>query len=241
VTTSAVIGRGLWYVLAAFLGVLAIGNGLDRQSRRNASLDTHVPAPFRGFAQEGIAKTVIASGDAQLAVAETEKLIRQRPIPAESLLLLALAHDLSGDPETADKALELGAQRGWRIPQIQLVMIRASLNAGLEDGAAARLLAMWSVDTNTPMLELATREVFATPHGPEAFGAILAKSHFAQTSVLRTAARYTEPAAFARMIDSARRHGAAFDCGTLRTVAASFERVGAVSEARGLLGSDCGG
>lgn len=231
--------RASWYGLAATLAVLAFGNGLDRQSRRDPDLAARVPGPFRSFAQEALVRSALASGQADQAVTEAETLVRQRPVPAESLFLLGVAEGLNGNPEGASNAIGLSAQRGWRLTPLQIMMIGASLEAGQPDGAAARLLAIWSVGADPQALAQATRQVLSAPGGAEAFGTALAKARFVQAKVLREGPAYATPAQFARVIEAAVANGATVHCRQLAGLAAAMERQGAPSEARRIKQLNC--
>lgn len=234
------IAHFAWYALIVGLVVVTVGTGLDRQSRRDHELSARVPAPFRGFAQATVTVDAVMEDDPDRALVEAERLVRRRPLPAENLFLLAVAQDRAGRPEASAATLELAAQRGWRMPQIQMLMIENALRSGNPRVAAARLLALWSIGAELDMLRSASRQVLDAPGGPQAFGAALATSRFTQDAVVRKSLDYTSPTAFVEMIAAARAAGAVIDCGRLRPLAAALTKQYRAQEAARLLGPHCG-
>lgn len=233
------IAHYTWYAMLAGLAVLAVGTGLDRQSRRDRELSARVPGPFRGFAQENVTLNAVMADDPDRALVEAETLVRRRPIPAENLFLLAIAQEKAGRPAAGAETLELAALRGWRMPQIQMLMIENALRSGNSRVAAARLLALWSIGAEPEMLQSATRQVLDAPGGPQAFGAVLAKSRFTKDAVLRRSLNYTSPSAFVEMIAAARTAGAVIDCSRLRPLAADLIKKHRRQESTQLLGPHC--
>lgn len=231
--------RLLWCALVLAIALVATGAELDRRSRRDASVVALVPPPFRSFAQQHIATARLLEGDGGTGLIEARKLVRRRPIPAENLYLLAWANHLAGHDDEAGQVLGVGAGRGWRAPQLQVAMIGAALGDGLVDAAAARLLALWSIGVDPEVLAAPTRQVFATAGGAEAFGKILAASHFAQDAVLKRALSFTTPQRYAAMVHSAILAGADFNCAALTKQAQNVSRQGHEAEAHMLAQPSC--
>ncbi|PEQ10962.1 hypothetical protein B2G71_19275 [Novosphingobium sp. PC22D] len=221
------------------LALVATGVELDRQARRDPELAAWVPAPFRSFAQAQMVVIRLERGEHEAAIREADTLVRRRPIPAESLFLLALAHYDAGSDGVASQALAISGERGWRVPQVQLAMIRIALNTGAIDMAASRLLALWSIGVDPQLLENSTRAVLAAPGGPEAFGKIVAESRFMQDAVLRSAGGYTSSGNYARMVHAAIAQGAEFDCAVLQMNIRSIQREGHKDEARMFMAPYC--
>lgn len=228
-----------WYAFLVGLAFVAVSTGLDRQSRRDHEFSASVPEPFRGLAQETIATDALIANDPDRALAEAKTLVRRRPIPAENLFLLAVAQAESGQSVASVSTMELASQRGWRVPQIQMVAIDGALRSNNPQVAAARLLALWSINADPEMLQQATKQVLAAPGGPQAFGATLATSHFMQDTVLRRSLGYTAPAPFVEMVEAARAAGAKFDCSSLRMLAATLTKQRHMAEAARLSGPHC--
>lgn len=233
--------RALWYAFVAVLVVLAVGVELDSHSRHDADVVALVPAPFRNYAQEYVVRDALRLGEMNpdAAVAEARTLARRRPIPAESLFLLASAYQLAGQSQQSIRALSISASRGWRYPPVQQAMAGSALHAGALDVAASRIIALWSVDFDKGGRAALTRTLLATPGGPQAFGKLLADIRFAQNGILRAAAGLATPQAYARMVQAAIAAGGHLDCGLLAQQAATLSRRGHKNEARLLHDPKC--
>mgnify|MGYP006158981793 CR=1 FL=1 len=90
------IGRIIWFAALAAIALLTAALQLDMQSKKAPGLAPLVPAPLRNEAQSQIVQTALTGEDTKLAVAEAERLVRRRPLPAESLTMLAVAQAKAG-------------------------------------------------------------------------------------------------------------------------------------------------
>jgi uncharacterized protein HemY len=141
------IGRAAWIALLAAIALVTTFAQLDRAARFAPDLAASVPAPFRGFAAEQLARKSIGADDAEESLRAARALLRARPMPAENLTLLARAELLAGDEEAALAALQAAAGRGWREPFAQRAMAEAALESGDAQVAEQRIAALRSAQT----------------------------------------------------------------------------------------------
>lgn len=220
------IGRILWLAALAAIAVLTTGLQLDRSARSDPAIAPLIPGPLRNYAQVAIAQFAVNAGDAETALAETQTLVRRRPVPAEYLTLLAAGQAKAGQEEAALRTIQIAGQRGWRDPAAQEVVLRLALAAGDTAEAARRYSALF-LREGTPdrLLQELGPPVLDEPDGPgqRTLVAIVVGGERWQTQFLRRGVRVMPPAAFAAITAQSMKKGAAFDCGrlaqTIRTLA----------------------
>lgn len=215
------IARGLWLLLIAALGVVAVGAGLDREARRGDLPTRLVPAPFRSFAEERIAAAAVRSGSPAEALASARRLVARRPVPAENLMLLGLAQLRAGQAEQGTVAIQTAARRGWRDVGAQKVMLGLAFEAGDYDEVANRVAALWIAPGAEDEALADTRRLLAAPGGQEAFARRLAAGGYWTKGPLRQAGEL-DPEAFSQSIAFANAAGTEFDCRTLARIARSY-------------------
>lgn len=137
------IVRTAWLAILVVLALVMAGLQLDRQTRRTSAVAEGVPEMFRSAAQFTIAANALAGPDPTVALAEAEKLVRRRPLPAEHLRVLAHAQIAAGDYNRGTLTIQYAAQRGWRDPLAQESMLRLALEAGDAPEAARRYAALF--------------------------------------------------------------------------------------------------
>jgi hypothetical protein len=236
-----VIGRAAWLLGIAGLGVLAAGAQLDRQSQDDPSLARHVPTPFRSFAQLHLASEALAGGSRAQAMAEARRLVRRRPMPAESLYLLAGAQQQAGDVEHSLVTVQHSALRGWRLPPAQDVMFRIAMASGDLTEAANRLAALWAAAPADAARDELTRVLLAAPGGPQAFARPLSGTRIWRDEFAGTALDIAPAGQVAATMMQARRLGARFDCARISDLAAGLAGQGAIDEANRLWSGTCAG
>lgn len=212
------IGRIIWWVALAIVGVISFAVQIDRQAAITPSLAEVVPPPFRGFAQARIATQALSSGSSELALEETRRLVDQRPIPAEALSLFAQARLESGDAEGGLLAIQYAAQRGWRDPAAQEAMLRLAVAAGDEAEAAKRYVALFlQSGTEDALLDEFGQGLFGSSDGPatQTLIEIVANAPRWQSTFLRRGSRTLPAMAFVTVIEQATTKGAQFDCAVL--------------------------
>jgi tetratricopeptide (TPR) repeat protein len=211
------MARIVWIAVLIVVAGVTAQLQIDRQSALEPEQGEWVAAPFRAYSQEGVARTALQGGDPALALAEAQRLVERRPIPAEHLTALALAYFKSGDNAAASVAIQRAAQRGWRDPLAQEARARLALDAGDVPEATRRFTALMVLGTNNDALlnDLAA-QIFAEPDSPghETLVAIISETDRWGRLFLRRGPGVMPPDAFAKVIVTSTEQGASFDCGT---------------------------
>lgn len=213
------MGRIAWYAMLLALAAIIIAVQIDRQSAVAPAMAELTPQPVRGFAQAQIAARARQSGPPERALEEAKRLVARRPIPAETLRLLAQAQFAAGQAEAGFTTIQVAARRGWRDPVAQESMLRLAVAVGDEAEAARRYTAL--------MLQNRTQDALLKEFGTTLFGGesdeaaqslvdVLAGADRWSSAFLRRGARVLPPDAFARIISEAASKGAEFDCGALQ-------------------------
>ncbi|MCB2050445.1 MAG: hypothetical protein KDE63_03350 [Novosphingobium sp.] len=164
----------VWLGLAV-LAFVAIGAEVDRQSRYMPQLARHVPAPFQSFALAHETAAALDHGENRKALALARQLVRQRPIPAENLTLLAMAELANGKEAAGLQTISLAGERGWRVWPLQVTMLQIAMAEHDNEEAAKRLAAMWAIPEDRMVIDDYTAALLSTPEGREAFAVRLAE------------------------------------------------------------------
>lgn len=210
------IARGVWWAGLACVAVLTTALQFDFKARSAPQFAALVPEPLRNNAQVGIVRQ--AGQDGERALAEAEKLVRRRPVPAEYLTLLAAGQARAGQTEAAVRTLQVAGRRGWREPVAQLGMLRLALAAGDRPEAARRYAALFlRGETPDALLEELGPEVLAGRDNPgrDTLVAVVVGGERWHGTFLRRGSRVMPPDAFAAIAAESIRRGATFDCTTL--------------------------
>jgi len=222
-----VIARISWYLgLAAIAGATALLQ-LDRQTAVSPELVGLVPEPFRAVSQARIAAESLAAADPAQALDEAEKLVLRRPVPAQSLRLLALAQYRAGQLNEGSLSIQYAAKRGWRDVVAQEAMARLALAAGDTAEAARRYSALLArQETPDALLESLGAEIFARDDGVaiEAMADITSGSDRWIDLFLRRGVRVMPADAFSKVVVKSIAKGAAIDCRTIDRLASTIGR-----------------
>ncbi|WEK45330.1 MAG: hypothetical protein P0Y56_09805 [Candidatus Andeanibacterium colombiense] len=132
-------------ILALYL-LAAWGSGFDRQSVLSPGQERLVPGPFRAQADRSAAAIALARGDSARALAYATEALLHDPIDALSGSLLGSAREYRGDPQGAEAAFRISAERGWRDRLTQLYWYGVAVQAGDSDRAALRADALLRAD-----------------------------------------------------------------------------------------------
>jgi hypothetical protein len=238
------IGRIIWFATLAAVGLLTAGLQLDKQSEAAPVLAPLVPGPLRNFAQTRIAAEAAENGDPAVAVAEAERLVRRRPIPAEYLSTLAVAQAKAGQAEAAGITIQMAGKRGWRAPVAQEAVLRLALDAGDQAEAARRYAALFLRNT-TPdeLLRELGPAVLGEPGGAgqRTMADIVAGGERWHESFLQRGPQVMPPAAFAAITARAIKQGAIFDCTLLEQSISAVEQrdAGAAAPLRAASTKEC--
>lgn len=212
------IARALWIVLLFGIAGITAGVQIDRQARKTPALALYVPEIFRSASQPRVTGLAIDAGVGDLGVAEAQKLVRRRPIPARHLRLLAQAHFAAGDTEASGLAIQYAAQRGWREPLAQEAMMQIALVAGDRPEAARRYAALFLIrGTQQSLLEEAGPKVFPEAGGEEraVFAQIVRGGERWHSAFLSRGARVMPSDAFVEILEISADSGADFRCSAL--------------------------
>ena len=215
------------------LAVVTIAVQLDRQTRRTPELAVAVPELVRSSAQTRIAALALAGEDPDEALAEAERLVRRRPLPAEHLRVLAQAQFAAGEIDQSALTIQYAARRGWRDPLAQETMLRLALDAGDEAEAARRFVALFlRRDAMDALLEEVGPALLDDPggEGRRTMTAMLVGGVRWHNQFFARGMRVIPSDAFAEIVVEASRQGTRFDCKTLRNVS---ERLKGRDEAAG--------
>lgn len=213
------IARSSWFAILAILALVMAGLQLDRQTRRNTSFAEGVPEIFRSAAQFPIAARALSGPEPAIALAEAEKLVRRRPLPAEHLRVLAQAQIAAGDYNQGTITIQYAAQRGWRDPLAQESMLRLALSAGDKAEAARRYAALFlRRDTqDTLLLEFGPLVLAeAGGDGRATLAEIVSGGARWHTQFMNRGSRVLPPDAFAEIIETTISNGTRYDCAMLQ-------------------------
>lgn len=209
------IARILWIFALLGVAVVTAGVQLDRQSRKTPSLAQHVPEPFRSNAQLPIAAYAIDGDDPALGLAEAQKLVKRRPLPAEHLRVLAQAQFAAGELDASALTIQYAAQRGWRDALAQESMLQLALAAGDAPQAAMRYAALFLLrETDDALLERLGPQVLAEAGGPgrTTLIDIVSGGERWHGVFLSRGPRVMPPDAFSEIVGAALGRGVEFDC-----------------------------
>ena len=237
------IGRIIWWTLLLVVAGVATGVQLDRQARKTPELAPLVPELFRSASQPRITALAIESGSAEAGLAEAQRLIQRRPLPARHLRLLAQAQFASGQAAPSSLSIQYAAQRGWRDSMAQQAVMELALAADDRAEAARRFAALFLIrGTDRDLLENAAARVFAMPAGEErtVFAEIVTGGDRWHNAFLTRGARILPADAFAQVVETSMENGAKFPCPALTQAlrfiaskdAAAGERLARLQDAR---------
>lgn len=223
------IGRVIW--IALILGAAAVTSyaQLDRQARYSPALAANVPDAFRAFAQTHVTVSALQGKNPEAALQEAKRLVERRPVPAEHLRLLALAHYEAGTPNQAAVAIQLAAKRGWRDLPAQEAMLRLALEAGDGAEAARRYAAILqnNAGSNDVLIDLGEQVFSGDEENAEAarltMTTLLASGARWQSRFIDRGARSLPPDAFVEILGEALKRGASMDCARLGRAADAIE------------------
>lgn len=212
------IGRIVWLTALAATALLTVLLQFDWHARSNAAMAEVVPVPLRNYAQARVTQGAVNGADPSAALAEAERLVRRRPLPAENLSLLAVAQAKAGRLDEAARTIQVAGQRGWREPMAQEAVLRLALSAGDTAEAARRYAALLLLErTPDALLEELGPAVLGEPDGmgQRTLVAVVTGGERWHPLFLRRGARVIPPAAFSAIAAESLAQGAAFDCGVL--------------------------
>ncbi len=211
----------LWRAVLVAIALVTIGVQADRQTRRTPALAQKVPELFRSAAQMPVAAYALAGDDPSYALAEAERLVRRRPLPAEHLRVLAQAQFAARQIDESALSIQYAAQRGWRDPLAQESMLRLALAAGNAPEAARRYAALFlRRDTEDALLEELGPPVLeeAGGEGRQTLIEIVGGGDRWHNQFLHRGARVMPPDAFVEIVNATTANGVRYECPLLEQV-----------------------
>ncbi len=215
------IAGTIWRTALVIAALVTFGLQFDRQTRRTPVIAENVPELFRSAAQLPVAARALAGDDPAFALAEAQRLVARRPLPAEHLRVLAQAQFGAGQIEQSALSIQIAAQRGWRDPLAQESMLRLAIDAGDADEAARRYAALFlRRDTADALLEELGPAVLAEPggEGRQTLITIVGGGERWHGQFLNRGARIMPPDAFAEIVTATTASGTHYDCQLLKRV-----------------------
>ncbi|KPP94421.1 hypothetical protein [Erythrobacter sp. HL-111] len=226
--------RIAWYGLLSAVALVTAGLQLDKQSAASPALAALVPEIFRSAGQPRIVSAALLGDDARAALAQAERLVVRRPVPAQSLRLLALAQFQAGEIDRGSRSIQYAARRGWRDIAAQEAMARFALGAGDRAEAARRYTALLARgETADATLEQLGPAIFdgPDPAARETMAAIIAGSERWHGLFLRRGPAVMPPESFGAVVIASMERGADYDCAAferaVETIAARDAQAGA--------------
>ncbi len=233
------IVRALLIVGLLAAGVLATFAQLDQQSRISPAYAGFVPELFSGNAARERSKLALQTGDGQRSVQEARTQVSLRPMPAESLSVLALAALTTGDGTMASEALGAASQRGWREPISQLASGQAALQQGEFAIVAQRVSALLATgELREPAMALLA-ELLEQPDGRTAFANQIASTGYWQSNALVPISRVVDKGHWAQTLALAQDSGAELDCRRLQALANVYRNDGRAADVALFWRADC--
>lgn len=213
------MARFVWYASLAIVALVTASLQIDRESARNPALAPLVPEAMRSFAQVPIAQRSAQVAGQDQSLRDAKLLVQRRPVPAETLRILAMAQFSAGQSDAGIKTIQIAAQRGWRDPLTQSAMLQIAMSAGDEAEAARRFTAlMLRPEIGDTELHDVAASLFALPDSAAALTLIdiLAGTERWQNAFLRRGARVLPAKTFAHITAEAQMQGAVFECPALQ-------------------------
>ncbi len=181
----------------------------------------------------------LQAGQPEIAVAQARQQIELRPMPAESLTVLALASLQGGDTETARAALEASSRRGWREPISQLASGQGALEQQQYEIASQRVVALLSTDNLTESALALLGGLVTVPEGRQAMANRMASFGRWQDKTLVPASGVAAPDDWVATIVLAVDQGADLSCSRMERLASRYERIGEVAAAEKISAIAC--
>ncbi len=225
--------------LAIGLAVLATLAQLDQQARLTPAYAGLVPDDFSGNAARERSKLALAMGEPERSLAEARQQAALRPIPAESLTILALAALAAEDAVTGRKALEAASRRGWREPISQLASAQSAMDQGQLAVASQRIVALLSTQNLAEPARALLAQLVASPEGREQMAIRMSNFGRWQKATITSAAGVADPEDWAETVALALEKGADLPCSEVQRLSERYERTGASAAAAILMEADC--
>ena len=216
-----------WRVALVAVALVTAGVQLDRQSEKTPAFAQSVPAPLRSVAQLPIAAYALDADNHAYTLAEAERLVRRRPLPALHLRILAQAQFVAGEADQSALTIQYAAQRGWREPLAQESVLRLALANSDMPEAARRFAALFlRRDTEDALLEELAPQVLAEPggEGRETLITIVGGGDRWHNQFLRRGSRVMPADAFTEIVRVTMENGTRYDCSVLESLVRSLTR-----------------
>lgn len=232
------IRRGAWWALLGATGIVAAFAQFDQQSRSNTGLALFVPRPFQSQAALQLTMLLLDMGNGQ-ALSEAETLLRNNPVPAESLVLYGIAANANGKPDQANRAVFLAAGRGWREPLAQAAMFEAAMSAGKQSAALDRLVALWRVGIRDQRIVEVFQRLAKEEEGRKALVERLRTDKAWRDGFISWGRYSLGPREFSQILATGIASGLSFECSELSDATGGLLRMGDLSSVQQVWANKC--
>jgi len=232
--------RFAWVVVLLGVAAITVGSQLDFATRTRPEIAVLVPEPFRAHAYAPLAKAALKANRGEDARRLAQALIRQRPIPAESGTMLAIAAQMLDNPELASRALTTSASRGWRDPVAQTAVVYAALYAQDWQMLLERFDALYRTRNSQLVPSYILNDMLSTDGGQRAFAKRLSEDRNWLARFLNMGLRGDiNSEALVKTMDDVHTLEGEPDCLQLVTVARKLLSHGEATAADGVWGGRC--
>ncbi|MEL7691462.1 hypothetical protein [Citromicrobium bathyomarinum] len=221
-----------------FAAVVCLGLQLDFATQARPALSPWIPEIFRAHAYQPLTLKDLRNKNTEKARVHARFLIERRPIPAESLTLLAVA-SLDAEPAIASRALLASATRGWREPLVQSAVINAALADKDWRVLSERLDALQRTGKIDAIPTNVWNTLLSHDEGRRALADRLAQDPVWMSRFLNMAGRQISANIFAATISEIHSQRGTIDCHELSRTATRLIRQGHSRQASTIWGGDC--
>lgn len=230
--------RGAWFAALGATAIVATFAQFDQQSRSNTGLALLVPRPFQSQAALQLTMLLLGMGNSE-ASSEAETLVRNNPVPAESLTLYGIAANASGKADQAGRAVLLAAGRGWREPLAQATMFEAAMSARNYSAALDRLVALWRVGIRDQRIIEVFQRLAKEEEGREALVERLRTDQAWREGFISWGRYNLGPGEFSQILATGIAKGLSFQCSELADATVGLLRTGDLASVQQVWTNTC--
>ncbi|MBX7540825.1 hypothetical protein [Qipengyuania sphaerica] len=223
-------------IFVAFAAVFSLVQ-LDQQARLSGRMAILLPTGLGGYAD---ARTSAANFAREPLSAEDSitALLKYRPIEARHLSLYSLWAAEADLMDSAGKALNYAATRGWRDPFVQIAVLASAVSSNEPDVAAARLEALTRTEREPQVIFRAIDVLSTDEAGREAIASRLADSPYLADQLVDYAEARPGQETLPLQLFAMEGAGSALDCERKLRLATTYLKRG-MGEVKSLISDEC--